>query len=413
MKRNTAFTVPSAALIALFALSGCQEQSSANGTGSGAGSASTSSAPHGHVEGAEEADEPQLRLAVQDAETGAVSVMDLLSEDIVAEVEGTPDTQLSGADSRYLYLGDGEVGTVTAVDTGVWTTDHGDHKHYYRAEPKTLGQIDGADPAHVVSGSTEVAFFFDGEGRAKIYDRTAFGDGELKQLGTVAPGPHHGATVPFEDHFVSTVPGDKPDDLPSELAVYDAKGKASGIEASCAEIHGTGVTRQGPVFACADGVIRVDDEFNAEVLDYPDEADGARAWSIEVGRDLAAAPFDDGGIGILDAKSGKWTFAATDAEVVSAGVAHDDSAIVALDEEGAVYSLDPETGKVLTKKELVEPHAADDDSAGPSVAVDSERTYVSDPASGTVLELDPADGLREARSFDIGGAPAALAVTGR
>lgn len=409
MKRNTAFTVPSAALIALFALSGCQGQQSANG----AGSPSQSTAPHGYVEGAEEADEPQLRLAVSDANTGAVSVVDLLTEDVVETVEGSPATTLSGADSRYLYLGDGEAGTVTAVDTGAWTVDHGDHRHYYKAEPKTIGEIDGADPAHVVSTPTEVAFFFDGEGRAKIYDRSALGDGELNQLGTVKPGAHHGVTIPFEDHFVSTLPGDEAEDLPSELAVYDAKGKASGIEASCAEIHGTGVTRQGPVFACADGVIRVDDEFNAEVLDYPDEADGARAWSIEVGRDLAAAPFDDGGIGILDAKSGKWTFAATDAEVVSAGVAPDDSAIVALDEDGTIYSLDPETGKVLTKKKLVEPHAADDDSAGPSLAVDSERTYVSDPASGTVLELDPADGLREARSFDLGGAPASLAVTGR
>ncbi|MGO2026729.1 MAG: hypothetical protein ACTH12_14830, partial [Brevibacterium aurantiacum] len=98
-----------------------------------------------------------------------------------------------------------------------------------------------------------------------------------------------------------------------------------------------------------------------------------------------------------------------------AGIAPDDSVVVALDEDGTIYSLDPETGKVLTKKKLIAPFDAKSQGhgAGPSVAVDSERTYVSDPASGTVLELDPADGLREARSFDLGGAPASLAVTGR
>lgn len=410
MKATTAVTVPSAAMIVLLALSGCQGEQQAIGAGTG----STSAAPHGYVEGAQEADEPQLRLAVSDAKTGGVAILDLLSEDVVTEVEGSPTTKLSGADSRYLYLGDGEAGTVTAVDTGAWTVDHGDHRHYYKAEPKTIGQVDGADPAHVVSTPTEVAFFFDGEGRAKIYDRSALGDGELTQLGTVKPGAHHGVTVPFEDHFVSTLPGDKADDLPSELTVYDDKGQASPIDATCEEIHGAGVTRDGLVFACADGVIRVDEDFDAGILPYPEDTD-ERAWSIEVGRDLAAAPFDGGGIGIIDVRADAWTFADTDAEVVSAGIAPDDSAVVALDEDGTVYSLDPETGKELAKKKLVKPFDAEDPGhgAGPSVAVDSERTYVSDPASGTVLELDPADGLRQARSFDLGGAPASLAVTGR
>lgn len=413
MKPTTAVSVPSAAMIALLALSGCQGQSPAGG----AEGASTSAAPHGYVEGAKEADGPQLRLAISDAKTGGVSVLDLLSEDVVIEVPGSPTTKLSGADSRYLYLGDGEAGTVTAVDTGAWTVDHGDHKHYYTAEAKSLGQIDGVDPAHVVAGSTEVAFFFDGEGRAKVYDRTAFGDGELKQLGTVAPGPHHGVTVPFEDHFVSTVPGDRPDDLPSKLTVFDDQGKAAPIDGDCPEIHGAGVTRDAVALACAEGVISVDEDFNAEVLPYPKDAEGTRAWSIEAGRDLLAAPFEGSGIGLLDTTSGEWSFADTDAEVVSAGIAPDDSAVIALDEDGTVYSLDPESGTVLTKKNLVEPFDIEGEDeghgAGPSVAVDSERTYVSDPSSGTVLELDPADGLREARSFDVGGAPAALAVTGR
>lgn len=401
--------VLSAAMIALLALAGCQKQAPADGE------ADPSASPHGYVEGAEEADEPQLRLSISDAKTGGVSVLDLLSEDVVAKVEGSPDTQLSGADSRYLYLGDGDAGAVTAVDTGVWTVDHGDHRHYYRAEAKTLGKIEGSDPAHVVAGPTEVAFFFDGEGRAKIYDRTALGDGELTQLGTVAPGAHHGVAVPFEDHFVSTIPGDSADDLPSALTVFDDKGKPAPIDGRCADIHGAGTTRDGLVFACAEGVIRVDEDFDAEVLPYPDDADGNRAWSVEVGRDLAAAPFEDHGLGVLDANSGKWTFADTEAEVVSAGIAPDDSAVVALDAEGTIYSLDPKSGKVLTKKKLTGPGDGDDagHSAGPSVAVDSERTYVSDPASGVVHELDPADGLREARSFDVGGAPAALAVTGR
>ena len=374
-----------------------------------------SATPHGYVEGAEEASEPQLRLSVSDSESGAVQILDLLSEETVLELPATADTILAGADARYLYLADQEAGAVTPVDTGVWTVDHGDHKHYYRAEPTALDAVTGADPAHVVSAGTGVALFFDGEGRAKLLDRGGLGDGNVEQLGTIRPGPHHGVAVPYEDHLISTVPGESSEDLPSALAVYDEKGKAEPVAEDCAEIHGAGVTREGPAFACAEGLMTFDDDLSAKLVPYPDEADGSRAWSVEVGRDLAAAPLDDHGIGLFDAKSGEWTYADTGAEVVTASVAGDDSAVVALDADGTAYAIDPETGETETKEDLVDVPKTESEGrgSGPDVVVDRERAYVSDPSSGTVLELDQADGLRQARSFDVGGTPAALAVTGR
>ncbi|HAJ52855.1 MAG TPA: ABC transporter, partial [Corynebacterium variabile] len=67
------------------------------------------------------------------------------------------------------------------------------------------------------------------------------------------------------------------------------------------------------------------------------------------------------------------------------------------------------TGDILADSALVD-SADSADSA--SVVLGTERGYVSDPTSGTVTELDVADGLRETREFDLGGAPGALAVTG-
>lgn len=370
---------------------------------------------HGYVQGAEEANEPQLRLSVSDSESGAVQILDLTSEETVLEVPATVDTTLAGADARYLYLADQEADTVPPVDTGVWTVDHGDHNHYYRAEPTALDAVTGTDPAHVVSAGTGVALFLDGEGRAKLLDRDELGDGNVEQLGTIKPGPHHGVAVPYEDHLISTVPSESPEDLPSALAVYDEKGKATPVDEDCPEIHGAGVTREGPAFACAEGLITFDNDLSATLVPYPDEADGSRAWSVEVGRDLAATPLDDHGIGLFDAKSGEWTYADTGTEVIAASVAGDDSAVVALDADGTAYSIDPESGESETKEKLIDIPNTDDEGhgAGPDVVVDRERTYVSDPSSGTVLELDQADGLRQARSFDVGGTPAALAVTGR
>lgn len=399
-----------AAIGAAALLAGCQSASP-----EAAPTETASTVPHGHVDGAEEADEPQLRLAVSDEQSGTVTILDLLSEETVLEVAATAETTLVGADARYLYLGDAEAGTVTPVDTGVWTVDHGDHKHFYRAEPARLDAISGAGPGHIVSAGTELSAFFDGEGRAKLFDRSGLGDGAVEQLGTIRPGPHHGVAVPFEDHLISTLPGATADELPSTLAVYDDQGAATPIDETCAEIHGTGVTREGPAFACAEGLITVAKDLTATMVPYPDEAGDSRAWSLEVGRDLVAAPFDEQGLGLFDAKSGTWDHIDTEAEVIAASVAGDDSAVVALDADGTAYAIDPDTGEVETKDNLVEVPKTENDGhgTGPDVVVDRERTYLSDPSSGTVLELDQADGLRQARSFDVGAAPAALAVTGR
>jgi hypothetical protein len=90
--------------------------------------------PHGYVAGAEETAEAQSRLVLAD-ESGAVRVLDLITEE-VTELEPVDGVEAIRGDGRYAYLttGDG----VHVVDSGGWTVDHGDHVHYYRAEPRTV-----------------------------------------------------------------------------------------------------------------------------------------------------------------------------------------------------------------------------------------------------------------------------------
>ncbi|GAB3051858.1 PQQ-binding-like beta-propeller repeat protein [Sediminivirga luteola] len=408
MPCNRSLSVSAAALVSLLALSACQQQSTAPAA------EETSAVPHGYVEGAEEADEPQLRLASLDTETGTLTLVDLVSEEVVTEVENAPGTSLAAADQRYLYLTDQDAGAARIVDSGVWTVDHGDHKHYYRAEPSVVGDVPGTDPAHVVAHDSAVAFFFDGDGAARVYDRSPLGDGELTELNSVEPGPHHGVAVPLGDDVLSTVPADATDDLPSEVVAYGPDGTATPLPETCTELHGTAATRAGVLFACEDGVLQVDEDLNAELLPYPDEADGERAWSLSAGREVVAAAAGDAGILILDADSGQWHTVSTDAPVTSLDVAPDDSVVVALDEHGTGYAVDAGNGEVLAQSELLaDAGSGDGHGSGPSVVVDRERTYVSDPAGGRVLELDAADGLREARVLELGGHPSSLAVTGR
>lgn len=94
--------------------------------------------------------------------------------------------------------------------------------------------------------------------------------------------------------------------------------------------------------------------------------------------------------------------------MVSAAVAPDDSTLFAVDEDGVGYVVDADSGEVTAQRQLVD----GGDDTTPSVVLTRERGYVSAPVAGTVAELDVRDNLREARRIDVGGHPAAIAVTG-
>lgn len=369
----------------------------------------TDETPHGYVEGADEATEPQLRLSAVDAD-GGITLVDLLTGDPVeAPDAGDGQDVLKTSDGRFLFTTD-DTG-VTVTDTGVWTVDHGDHNHYYRSDASQVGTVDGDTPGHVVSNASQVAMFFDGDGAVKVFPRQGLGDGELTEDISFDVGAHHGVAVPFEDHVLTTVPGADDEELSGDLALYDDNGEEASDDltgvSACPEIHGAAGLRDHVAFACGDGVLTVDDDLTGTVTPYPRDADG-RAWSLVAGRDLVAAPFEDGGLGVFDPDSGEWQVAETDAPVVSAAVAPDDSSVFAVDEDGVGYVVDADSGEVTAQRQVV-------DGGGdttPSVVLTRERGYVSDPAAGTVAELDVRDNLRVARSIDVGGHPAAIAVTG-
>lgn len=263
------------------------------------------------MEGAEEATEPQLRLSAigpDDADAGGLTLVDLLTGDPVdapAAPDGEEPAVLKESDGWFLFTAD-DAG-VTVTDTGVWTVDHGDHNHYYRSDPSQVGTVDGDTPGHVVSSASQVAMFFDGDGAVKVFPRQGLGDGELAEDISFEVGAHHGVAVPFEDHVLTTVPGGDDQELPGEISLYDGSGEKVSDEltgeASCPEIHGAAGLRDHVAFACGDGVLTVNDDLTGTVTPYPQDADG-RAWSLVAGRDLVAAPFEDGGLGVLDPESG-------------------------------------------------------------------------------------------------------------
>jgi len=149
-------------------LTGCAAESGADAPPN-----DSSGAGHGKISGARELAEPALHLTTVDA-AGVVHHFDLLDEQssVLAEIEPIEDLVTDG---RYLFgIRDG---SVTVIDSGVWSWSHIDHFHYYEAPSRVIGDIEGSGLATVVIGETGTGIRFDDE--AVLIETPSLADGEL------------------------------------------------------------------------------------------------------------------------------------------------------------------------------------------------------------------------------------------
>lgn len=376
----------------------------------------TSDTPHGYVEGAVEGAEPQLHIATIDAD-GTVALLDLLSEQSsqLATLDGT--TQLD-TDGRYLFAS--TASGLRIADTGVWTVDHEDHSHYYRAEPRDVGTIDRLGPATVSGGTTLTGVWFEDAGTGVVLDSEALGTGSIEELTTIAGEPHRGFVVPFGEGVLVT---ESDDGIASGVRAYDADGDPLDIMASCDDLAGTISTRVGQVFGCSDGAvlatIGADGNPQFESIPYPaGTAPGDRALDFRSrpGRPTVAAVAGTTGAWLLDTRNRTWTLLPTEASLLLVAAVDDRVGhVVALTTDGRVLVLDPSSGATLAATAPILAASVTDASllAGLELTVDSSRAYINAPAEGLVYEIDYADQARIARTFEVPGSPLFLAETGR
>ncbi|GEK80463.1 hypothetical protein [Agrococcus baldri] len=397
------------AVAVALALSACSSAAPVTqGTGQEATAPAESSdaaQPHGYVEGAAELAEPQQLLAAVDA-AGAVRLLDPVTEE-VAELAEIGAVRHLAHDGRFLAAttADG----VTIVDTGVWTVDHGDHAHYYRAEPRVVGTLALEGEAGIRSSeSTTTVLAGD---TVVVLDRDALGQGEVVETARIAGAAPGGFAAPVDAGTVVA--------MPDAVAVLGPDGAARGEE-PCADPAGGAVTRVGVVVGCAEGAVlatETDAGVELERIDYPagtDPALRATGFDLRPGRATAAAVAGEAGLWLLDTRERSWTLIETEDPLVRA-VAVDDAEghVVAIDASGRVLVLDGDGAPVGATGPVLAASLADRTaSAALALEVDASRAYVPLASEGAVLEIDYADGARIARSLAI-DAPLHLAETGR
>ncbi|MET9214500.1 MULTISPECIES: zinc ABC transporter permease AztB [unclassified Nocardia] len=369
-------------------------------------------APHGFVAGAEEMAEPQTRLIVTDVGTGEVRVVDLLTEQVttldasetVSQQAHSPSpdgaaVRLAG-DGRFGFLAVG--GRLTIVDSGAWTVDHGDHRHYYSAPIRMVGSTDfpAAQPGSITAHSDPVVTAVVSEGgETMLFDRAALGEGTVGE-----PRQIDGVAVPYAERLIVV-------DRAGRVEVRGRDGAAGEAQpVTCAETRGQAVTRRGVVFGCADGALVVaqrDGGFVSEKIPYPaSSAERATAFTHRPGSTTLTALAGRTGVWTLDIRAKTWTSTPI-VDAVAVNTAGEGSSLLVLTRDGVLHGLDPVTGAETARLGLV---------GGPvetaAIHVDPDRAYVNDIRTRAIHEIAYNDNLRVARDFPLDIVPTLIVETG-
>ncbi len=187
-------------------------------------------------------------LTTLDGETGEV----IDNEELKAFL------RLSDAgDNRHIMVTKGD--SFLTYDTGRITKPHGDHKHYYAAQPQLDdASIDAPHAGHVVHHDGFTALFSDGDGVAKIYKTEDFGKEDAQPVNTVETGAaHHGVAVPLKDGSVVATKGTE--DERHTIQHVDKSGKVLAETTECPGVHGEAAAGNGSLFfGCEDGPVVFD-----------------------------------------------------------------------------------------------------------------------------------------------------------
>ncbi|MFY1692942.1 hypothetical protein [Plantactinospora sp. WMMB782] len=360
--------------------------------------------PHGYVEGAEELSEAQSAIAYAPRGSQRLRLFDL-GTGSEKEIGLSVGAERLTEDGRFVYVDDGDH-ALEVVDSGVWTVDHTDHVHYYRAAARSVGTLSLGAPIRTIAGFAAHTTIGTADGQVTVLDRRELEAGKLVRLATIDSTSSTALAVPYADQLLVAV-GDDPRQPANRIVAMDAQGRPTGaLQTPCAAPRGWAVLRGGAVLACENSLVRVKregDKLTAKVLASPRTPVSPNGFGYRP-RSNEAALADRTGIWSVNAAKASLRYVpATGRELVAVASPADGSTVLALDASDVLISYDLETGRVLAEKPL---RAA-------SLTLDVNRAYLADPQARVIHEIDYRDGLRTARTLRVAEQPDLAVEVGR
>lgn len=333
---------------------------------------------------------------------GGVQVLDASTLETVAELPLDGFTRVNEAgDGRHVLVSTDEGFAV--LDAGVWAEAHGDHAHYYAADPELTGTVFPAEkPGHVVPHDGRTALFDDGTGIVTVVDSAHVADGPADARTLTTPSAHHGVAVELEDGTVVVSEGTE--DARTGIRVLDADGTETDRSDACPGVHGEAVAAgEAVVVGCQDGVLvyragTITKVASPDTYGRIGNQAGTEASPVVLG-DYKSDPDADlerpTRVSLVDTVTGSLRLVDLPASYSfrSLGRGADGSALV-LGTDGALHVIDPATGELVRSAPVVEPWTEPEDwqQPRPTLRVLDGMAYVTDPAQRRLHVVDPVTG---------------------
>ncbi len=378
--------------LGLVALAGCASDAPAGSTTSGDAAATADEPANEATEAATYT--PRIALAYD----GGVQVRDAGSLELVADFELEGFNRVNGVgDGRHLLVS--TTGGFQLLDGGAWAEPHGDHSHYYTADPRLTDTVfEATTPGHVVVHDGRTALFDDGTGHVQVFDSAAVADPDRETREHTTPAAHHGVAVELSDGTLVVSEGTE--ETRTGIRVLDEDDKEIAASDECSGIHGEAVAADEAVLVgCEDGVLVVKDGTITKV-DSPDDYGrignqaGSESSTVVLGdykTDPDAELERPTQVSLTDTATGEMTLVDLPASYTFRSLARgDDGEALVLGTDGAVHVIDPESGKLTTSIPVIDEweEPAEWQSPRPAIFVLDGSAYVTDPANRAVHAVD-------------------------
>ncbi|MBK4159952.1 hypothetical protein GWO56_10625 [Corynebacterium macginleyi] len=385
----------------------------------------------GHSHDGMEAKEGQTEVAelptrIVFSHAGGLTTYDAQSGNILDEEKMDAFLRLNDAgNDRHVMVTKGD--KFLTYDTGRITKAHGDHNHYYTADPK-LGDdtIKAPHAGHVVHHDGYTALFSDGDGVAQIYKTEDIGSKDAKPVNTVETGEggHHGVAVPMKDGSVVITQGTE--DERHTIQHLDKDGKVLEETTECPGVHGESAAENGKLFfGCEDGPV----VFDGSKFHKVDVSDYAGAGGYQ--RSGNSAGSEKSNVILADNKTEKdaesehpTSVALIDTEKYSAKKVDLDGSYwfrslargpmgeaLVLTTDGKLNVIDPDSGEITKKIDAISTWTENEEwqQPGPILKAANGYAYITDAQKKELVIIDLLRG-KETKRYELDFKPVEMAV---
>ena len=337
---------------------------------------------------------PRLALTYD----GGVQVLDAATLEVLADLPLDGFNRLNGAgDGRHVLITTAEGFQV--LDAGAWADEHGDHAHYFTAEPRLTDVVIPAEkPGHVVAHEGRTALFDDGTGDVVVFDAHDVAEPRREARALTTAVPHHGVAIELADRTLVVSEGTA--DARTGIQVLDGDGAQVAASAECPGVHGEAVAADDAVvIGCENGALvvvggAITKAASPDAYGRIGNQAGTESSPIVLG-DYKSDPDAElerpTRVSLIDTRTAALRLVDLPASYSfrSLGRGEHGEGLV-LGTDGALHVIDPETGVLERSIPVVGPWREPDawQEPRPALFVQGGSVYVTDPSAGTLHVVD-------------------------